>query len=59
MNQAVVAVPMGSGSDLPTMQASLDVPNQLDPSSQLKVPSAHRMPETKHARLQEKLRASP
>lgn len=48
MNTAFVAVLMGSDSDLPTMQATLDVLKQLDIPYEVRITSAHRTPEATH-----------
>lgn len=49
MSKAFVAVLMGSDSDLPTMQSTLDVLRELDIRFEVKVTSAHRTPEATHA----------
>lgn len=45
MNTPFVAILMGSDSDLPVMQACIDVLNQLDVPLEVKITSAHRTPE--------------
>jgi 5-(carboxyamino)imidazole ribonucleotide mutase len=44
-----VAVLMGSDSDLPTMQATLDVLGKLEIPFEVKITSAHRTPAATHA----------
>ena len=44
-----VAVLMGSDSDLPTMQATLDVLESLQIPYEVKITSAHRTPDATHA----------
>ena len=44
-----VAVLMGSDSDLPTMQATLDVLESLSIPYEVKITSAHRTPDATHA----------
>lgn len=46
---AFVAVLMGSDSDLPVMQATLDVLRRFDIRYEVKVTSAHRTPEATHS----------
>ncbi|MCL1127182.1 5-(carboxyamino)imidazole ribonucleotide mutase [Shewanella surugensis] len=48
MTQAFVAVLMGSDSDLPTMQATLDILNKFNIKFEAKVTSAHRTPAATH-----------
>lgn len=48
MNQPFVAVLMGSDSDLPTMQSTLDTLTGLGVPWEVKVTSAHRTPEATH-----------
>ncbi|MEW5943660.1 MAG: 5-(carboxyamino)imidazole ribonucleotide mutase [Pseudomonadota bacterium] len=48
MNKPFVAVLMGSDSDLPTMQATLDTLTSLGVPWEVKVTSAHRTPEATH-----------
>ena len=43
--EAMVGIIMGSTSDLPVMQAAIDVLNQLEVSIEVDVVSAHRTPE--------------
>ena len=49
MSKAFVAVLMGSDSDLPVMQNTLDVLNKLDIPNEVKITSAHRTPANTHA----------
>lgn len=49
MNKPFVAVLMGSDSDLPTMQATLDVLASLKIPFEVKITSAHRTPAATHA----------
>ncbi|WP_299490495.1 5-(carboxyamino)imidazole ribonucleotide mutase [uncultured Shewanella sp.] len=49
MTQAFVAVLMGSDSDLPTMQATLDILKKFDIKFEAKVTSAHRTPAATHS----------
>ena len=44
-----VAILMGSASDLPTVQATLDVLTRLEIPHEVKITSAHRTPEATHA----------
>ncbi|MEE8055892.1 MAG: 5-(carboxyamino)imidazole ribonucleotide mutase [Gammaproteobacteria bacterium] len=48
MSKPFVAVLMGSDSDLPTMQAALEVLERLRISTEVKITSAHRTPEATH-----------
>ena len=48
-NQNFVAVLMGYDSDLPTMQATLDVLASLGIQYEVKITSAHRTPDATHA----------
>ena len=48
MSKPFVAILMGSDSDLPTMQATLDVLDKLDIPYEVKITSAHRTPEATH-----------
>jgi len=48
MNQPFVAVLMGSDSDLPTMQTTLDVLGGLGIPCEVKITSAHRTPAATH-----------
>ncbi len=48
-----VAVLMGSDSDLPVMQATLDVLKALEVPFEVKITSAHRTPEITHAYVQD------
>jgi len=49
MSTTFVAVLMGSDSDLPTMQATLDILKQLEIPYEVRITSAHRTPEATHA----------
>lgn len=49
MNNSFVAVLMGSDSDLPTMQATLDVLDRFAIPREVKITSAHRTPDATHA----------
>jgi len=49
MTTPFVAVLMGSDSDLPTMQATLDVLAKLEIPYEVKITSAHRTPAATHA----------
>lgn len=49
MNQPFVAVLMGSDSDLPVLQSTIDVLRSLDIPFEAKITSAHRTPEATHA----------
>ncbi|WP_455210781.1 5-(carboxyamino)imidazole ribonucleotide mutase [Kaarinaea lacus] len=49
MSTPFVAVLMGSDSDLPTMQATLDVLDSLNIPYEVKITSAHRTPDATHA----------
>ncbi len=49
MNNIFVAILMGSDSDLPTMQATIDVLKGFDIPFEVKVTSAHRTPAATHA----------
>jgi 5-(carboxyamino)imidazole ribonucleotide mutase len=48
MNQAFVAILMGSDSDLPVMRATMDVLNKLQVPFEVKITSAHRTPTETH-----------
>ncbi len=48
MPEKFVAVLMGSDSDLPTMQACLDILNNLEVPFEVKITSAHRTPAITH-----------
>ncbi|MEE8263971.1 MAG: 5-(carboxyamino)imidazole ribonucleotide mutase [Gammaproteobacteria bacterium] len=48
MSKPFVAVLMGSDSDLPTMQAVLEVLERLRVPTEVKITSAHRTPEATH-----------
>lgn len=48
MSNPFVAVLMGSDSDLPTVQATLDVLSQLQVPHEVKITSAHRTPAATH-----------
>jgi len=45
MNKPFVAILMGSDSDLPTMQSTLDVLDALDVACEVRISSAHRTPD--------------
>ena len=49
MTTPFVAVLMGSDSDLPTLQATLDVLSKLEIPHEVKITSAHRTPAATHA----------
>jgi len=49
MSTPFVAVLMGSDSDLPVLQSTLDVLNTLDIPHEVKITSAHRTPDATHA----------
>ena len=49
MNTPFVAVLMGSDSDLPVMEATLDVLSKLEIPFEVKITSAHRTPAATHA----------
>ncbi|WP_133512081.1 5-(carboxyamino)imidazole ribonucleotide mutase [Candidatus Thiosymbion oneisti] len=49
MTTPFVAVLMGSDSDLPTVQATLDVLSKLEIPHEVKITSAHRTPAATHA----------
>ena len=48
MSKRFVAVLMGSDSDLPVLQSTLDVLRQLDIPFEVKITSAHRTPAATH-----------
>lgn len=48
MSSAFVAVLMGSDSDLPTMQATVDTLKQLGIACEVRITSAHRTPQATH-----------
>ena len=48
MDKPFVAILMGSDSDLPVMQACIDVLKQLAVDHEVKITSAHRTPEATH-----------
>ena len=48
MTKPFVAILMGSDSDLPKVQAAIDVLKKLDVPAEVKVHSAHRTPEATH-----------
>ncbi len=48
MNRPFVAVLMGSDSDLPVLQSTLDVLKNLDIHYEVKITSAHRTPDATH-----------
>lgn len=49
MSKVFVAVMVGSDSDLPTMQGTIDVLERLGVRYELKIASAHRTPDATHA----------
>lgn len=49
MSNTFVAILMGSDSDLPTMQGTIDVLNKLGVTTEVKITSAHRTPAATHA----------
>ncbi len=49
MSTPFVAILMGSDSDLPTMQGTLDVLSKLGVACEVKITSAHRTPAATHA----------
>jgi len=53
MNKPFVAILMGSDSDLPTMQSTLDILDQLGVPCEVKIASAHRTPSVTHAYVKE------
>ena len=48
MKEAFVAILMGSDSDLPTMQSTLDILDHLEVPYEVKITSAHRTPDATH-----------
>ena len=48
MSKPFVAILMGSDSDLPTMQSTIDVLKQLEIPVEVRISSAHRTPERTH-----------
>lgn len=48
MSKPFVAILMGSDSDLPTIQTTIDVLKKLDISIEVKITSAHRTPQRTH-----------
>ncbi len=48
MSNSFVAILMGSDSDLPVMQAAIDVLKKLELDFEVKITSAHRTPEATH-----------
>lgn len=48
MSKPFVAIVMGSDSDLPTMQATIDVLKKFDIPMEVKITSAHRTPQRTH-----------
>jgi 5-(carboxyamino)imidazole ribonucleotide mutase len=48
MSTPFVAILMGSDSDLPTMQSTLDILDQLQVPYEVKITSAHRTPDATH-----------
>lgn len=53
MTTPFVTVLMGSNSDLPTMQATLDVLSKLEIPYEVKITSAHRTPAATHAHVKD------
>lgn len=53
MSKSFVSVMLGSESDLPTMQATVEVLERLGLRYELKIASAHRSPEAAHAYVKE------
>ncbi|MCU7959779.1 MAG: 5-(carboxyamino)imidazole ribonucleotide mutase [gamma proteobacterium symbiont of Bathyaustriella thionipta] len=53
MSTAFVAVLMGSDSDLPVIESTLDVLDKLKVPFEVKITSAHRTPDTTHAYVKE------
>jgi 5-(carboxyamino)imidazole ribonucleotide mutase len=53
MNKPFVAILMGSDSDLPTMQSTVDILDQLGVPCEVKITSAHRTPDATHAYVKE------
>lgn len=53
MTTPFVTVLMGSDSDLPTMQATLDVLSKLEIPYEVKITSAHRTPAATHAHVKD------
>lgn len=53
MSKPFVAVVMGSDSDLPVMQGTIDVLAKLEISHTIKIASAHRTPDVVHHYIQE------
>ena len=49
MSKSFVAILMGSDSDLPTMQGTIDVLAKLGVATEVKITSAHRTPDATHA----------
>ena len=49
MSKPFVAILMGSDSDLPTLQSTIDVLEKFDIESEVRVTSAHRTPAATHA----------
>lgn len=49
MSKPFVAVLMGSDSDLPVLQSTIDVLKSLDIPHEVKITSAHRTPDSTHA----------
>jgi 5-(carboxyamino)imidazole ribonucleotide mutase len=48
MSKPFVAILMGSDSDLPTMQTTMDILDQLQVPYEVKITSAHRTPDATH-----------
>lgn len=49
MNKSFVAILMGSDSDLPVMESSMDTLKKLGVSFEVKITSAHRTPDATHS----------
>lgn len=49
MSKPFIAILMGSDSDLPTMQGTIDVLHKLGVAHEVKITSAHRTPDATHA----------
>ena len=45
MSEIFVAILMGSDSDLPVMQNTIDILNQLEITTEVRITSAHRTPD--------------
>lgn len=49
MSKPFIAILMGSDSDLPIMQAAIDILNKLEVECEVKITSAHRTPSATHS----------